>query len=67
MFPIRDDNPHFLPPLVTVGLIVMNAASWLLIQGLGTRLVVTPDRPEDFLEVFRQMVDSPLLQSSAHE
>ena len=35
MFPIRDDNPHFLTPLVTVGLIVANAASWLLIQGLG--------------------------------
>jgi membrane associated rhomboid family serine protease len=35
MFPIRDDNPHFLPPIVTIGLIAMNAASWLLIQGLG--------------------------------
>ncbi len=37
MFPIRDDNPHFLTPLVTVGLIVMNAASWLLVQGLGAQ------------------------------
>jgi membrane associated rhomboid family serine protease len=37
MFPIRDDNPHFLPPLVTVGLIVANVASWVLIQGLGAQ------------------------------
>jgi len=37
MFPIRDDNPQFLPPVVTVGLIVTNAASWLLIQGLGAQ------------------------------
>jgi membrane associated rhomboid family serine protease len=37
MFPIRDDNPHFLQPLVTVGLIVANAASWLWIQGLGAQ------------------------------
>jgi hypothetical protein len=28
VFPIRDDNPHFLTPMVTVGIIVANAASW---------------------------------------
>jgi membrane associated rhomboid family serine protease len=36
MFPIRDDNPHFLTPLVTWGLIALNAAAWALVQGLGT-------------------------------
>jgi membrane associated rhomboid family serine protease len=35
MFPIRDDNPHFLTPLVTYGLIAANAAAWVLVQGLG--------------------------------
>jgi membrane associated rhomboid family serine protease len=35
MFPIRDDNPHFLTPIVTLGIIVANAASWALLQGLG--------------------------------
>jgi membrane associated rhomboid family serine protease len=36
MFPIRDDNPHFLTPVVTVAIVVVNAASWVLVQGLGT-------------------------------
>jgi membrane associated rhomboid family serine protease len=36
MFPIRDDNPHFLTPAVTVGIIAANAAVWVLVQGLGT-------------------------------
>jgi membrane associated rhomboid family serine protease len=36
MFPIRDDNPHFLTPVVTVGIIAANAAVWALVQGLGT-------------------------------
>jgi membrane associated rhomboid family serine protease len=35
MFPIRDDNPHFLTPYVTYALIVLNVAAWLLVQGLG--------------------------------
>ena len=36
MFPIRDENPHFLTPWVTIGLIVANALAWLLVQGLGS-------------------------------
>lgn len=36
MFPIKDDNPHFLTPFVTVGLVVANVASWVFVQGLGT-------------------------------
>jgi hypothetical protein len=39
----------------------------LFIQGLGGRLVVTPDEPAEFLRRFEQMATSPLLQSSAHE
>ena len=35
MFPIKDDNPHFLTPVVTVFLVAANAASWFLVQGLG--------------------------------
>jgi len=35
MFPIRDDNPHFLTPLVTYALVAANALSWALLQGLG--------------------------------
>ena len=35
MFPIRDDNPHFLPPLVTSGLIGLNVATWIFAQGFG--------------------------------
>ena len=29
MFPIRDDNPHFLTPVVTYGLIAANVLAWL--------------------------------------
>ncbi len=36
MFPIRDENPHFLPPVVTYSLIGLNVAAWVLLQGLGS-------------------------------
>src|SRR5690348_7184819 len=36
MFPIRDDNPHFLTPIVTYGLIAANVLAWALLQGFGT-------------------------------
>ena len=39
----------------------------LFIQGLGARLVVTPDQPTQFVECFQQMASSPLLQSTAHD
>jgi len=35
MFPIRDDNPHFLTPVVTYGIIAANLATWFFLQGLG--------------------------------
>ncbi len=36
MIPIRDDNPHFLTPVVTIVLILVNVLVWLLLQGAGT-------------------------------
>jgi len=36
VFPIRDDNPHFLTPYVTYGLIAANVVAWMLLQGFGT-------------------------------
>jgi membrane associated rhomboid family serine protease len=36
MFPYRDDNPTLSTPFVTVVLIGLNAAAWLLLQGMGT-------------------------------
>ena len=41
MFPLYDENPHFLTPLVTWGIIATNAAAWLLVQGLGTDPALT--------------------------
>ena len=35
MIPLRDDNPTEMRPVVTVLLIVINLACWLLIQGAG--------------------------------
>ncbi|MEX2131840.1 MAG: rhomboid family intramembrane serine protease [Pseudohongiellaceae bacterium] len=36
MIPIRDDNPHFLTPYTTIGLIVLNGLAWVFLQGMGT-------------------------------
>jgi membrane associated rhomboid family serine protease len=36
MFPIRDDNPHILTPYATYGIVALNAAAWLLLQGAGS-------------------------------
>jgi membrane associated rhomboid family serine protease len=41
MFPLYDENPHFLTPIVTWGVIATNAAAWLLLQGLGTDPALT--------------------------
>jgi membrane associated rhomboid family serine protease len=38
MLPIRDDNPHFLTPLVTCTLVAINVIVWLLVQGAGAGL-----------------------------
>jgi membrane associated rhomboid family serine protease len=35
MFPIRDDNPTFLKPVVTLGLIAANVLVWVFVQGMG--------------------------------
>ena len=35
MFPLRDDNPHFLTPVITYALIALNVLAWVLLQGLG--------------------------------
>ena len=36
MFPYRDDNPTLATPVVTIALIAVNAAAWLLVQGMGS-------------------------------
>jgi membrane associated rhomboid family serine protease len=36
VFPIHDENPHFLTPVVTYALIAANAAAWIWLQGLGS-------------------------------
>lgn len=38
MFPIRDENPHFLTPVVTYAILGLNVAAWVLVQGLGSQL-----------------------------
>jgi membrane associated rhomboid family serine protease len=40
MLPIRDDNPHFLTPLVTGALIFVNALVWVWYQGMGNEEVL---------------------------
>jgi membrane associated rhomboid family serine protease len=36
MFPIRDENPTLRTPVVTLGLIALNALAWVIVQGAGT-------------------------------
>lgn len=36
MFPVRDDNPHFLVPFVTYTLVILNVLAWIFLQGLGS-------------------------------
>jgi membrane associated rhomboid family serine protease len=36
MFPYKDENPTYLTPVVTLAVIAVNVAVWLLIQGAGT-------------------------------
>jgi membrane associated rhomboid family serine protease len=36
MFPLSDENPHFLTPYTTCAIIVLNALAWILVQRLGT-------------------------------
>ena len=35
MFPIRDDNPTLGTPVITMVLIGLNVAAWILVQGMG--------------------------------
>jgi membrane associated rhomboid family serine protease len=35
MFPIRDDNPHFLTPYATYAIIGLKVIVWALVQGFG--------------------------------
>ena len=35
MFPLSDDNPRNRPPIAVIAIILMNAAVWLLVQGMG--------------------------------
>ena len=38
MFPYRDDNPTLATPIVTMVLIGLNLAMWVLVQGMGAEL-----------------------------
>ena len=38
MFPIRDENPHFLTPVVTYAILALNVAAWVFVQGLGSQM-----------------------------
>ena len=35
MFPYKDENPTELAPVATIGIIVLNVAAWVFVQGLG--------------------------------
>jgi membrane associated rhomboid family serine protease len=41
VFPLRDENPHFVTPVVTYGLVAANVLCWLLLQGMGEATALT--------------------------
>jgi len=41
VFPIRDENPGVLTPVVTAALVAANVAAWALVQGLGNEAALT--------------------------
>jgi membrane associated rhomboid family serine protease len=41
MFPIRDDNPHFITPYATYAIVALNVLAWALVQGLGGEPMLT--------------------------
>jgi membrane associated rhomboid family serine protease len=41
MFPYKDENPTYLRPVVTLGIIVLNVLAWLVVQGAGTHEALT--------------------------
>jgi len=36
VFPIRDDNPSFMTPYATYGIVAANVLVWIFVQGLGS-------------------------------
>jgi membrane associated rhomboid family serine protease len=56
MFPYKDENPLFRPPVVTVAIIAINVLSWVLLQGMGNEPQLSRSVcqlgliPGDFLE-----------------
>jgi membrane associated rhomboid family serine protease len=40
MIPIRDDNPHFLPPYATAAIVGLNVLAWFAVQGFGQPLAL---------------------------
>src|ERR1044071_1383970 len=40
MFPYKDENPTLTTPVVTVALIAVNVAVWVLVQGMGQETVL---------------------------
>jgi membrane associated rhomboid family serine protease len=41
LFPLYDENPHFLMPIVTWGIIAANVVAWMQLQGLGSDPALT--------------------------
>ena len=71
MFPYKDENPTYLTPVVTVGIVLLNAAAWLVIQGAGTEPALTRSVcelgliPGDLLGRVPDGYESPLGQGMA--
>ena len=66
MFPYKDENPQFRPPVVTIVLIGVNVLAWLLVQGMGSDPALAASVckfgliPADFLERIRGEVSIPM-------
>ena len=68
MFPLRDENPTFHTSVVTFAIIGLNAAAWILLQGVGTNPALAKSLclfgfiPGEFLQTVEQGLTIPLGQ-----
>jgi membrane associated rhomboid family serine protease len=73
MFPLHDDNPTLAVPVVTYGLVALNVAAWVLLQGAGSEPFLTASVcslgliPGELLGLARDGLRVPLGENSVCE
>jgi len=71
MFPYKDENPTYLTPVVTLGIIAANVLAWVVVQGLGAEQALAKSvcelglTPGELLRTARPGTVTPLGSTSS--